>query len=591
MPEERPVRRVTNHFGRFAAFRDLAGLTHRDLAADLAPAIMVSVLSVPQGVAYALIAGLPPAMGLYATAVPAIVGSLFRSSAHVITGPTNALCLLVGTVVASQSDGDPVLMATTLAVLTGAIQFAAGFFRTGSLVDYISSPVVLGYVTGAGVLIAVGQLHHATGTAGVRGNLFQQLLGWAEGLQTVNVLTLGLTAATVAILLALRFIDRRIPGPLVVMSAGIGLSASVGLSAHGVVTIADIAAVPQGLPPFTPPDWAQMPGLLSAALACTILSFVESSSVARSIASESGQTLDTSAEFAGQGLANIAAGLTGSFVTSGSLARSALNYTAGAKTRLSGVLSGFIMIGVLLVLGPIVDLTPIAVLAGLLVVLAADLVNLKRIRRTVSVTRSDAMAFAGTVAATWILPLDQAILVGVAISIVLFLRKARLLTVRELSPDENGRLHEFPLDVAPGSAGSPIRFIHLEGALFFGAAGELRAAIEGISGDPRVRVLVLRIKRTQGIDASTAEVLVAQGLKMKERGQHLLLVGMEQKVLELLKRAGIHDALDEAQLFPTSGGVFEAASGAVRRAVELLDDPTIDDPLVRWAMNTNRKKS
>ncbi|MEO1173306.1 MAG: STAS domain-containing protein, partial [Myxococcota bacterium] len=106
-----------------------------------------------------------------------------------------------------------------------------------------------------------------------------------------------------------------------------------------------------------------------------------------------------------------------------------------------------------------------------------------------------------------------------------------------------------------------------------------------------VRVLVLRIKRTQGIDASTAEVLVAQGLKMKERGQHLLLVGMEQKVLELLKRAGIHDALDEAQLFPTSGGVFEAASGAVRRAVELLDDPTIDDPLVRWAMNTNRKKS
>lgn len=577
------------HLARFTTFRDLKEIRLHNVRNDVSAAIAVAFLSVPQGIAYALIAGLPPAMGLYAAAWPAIVGGLFRSSTHVVTGPTNALSLLVGTIVATQVSDDPIAMAATLAVLTGVIQVSAGVLKLGSVVDYISSAVVLGYITGAGVLIGVGQLKHATGTSGDGGTLAQQLVSWAAGLAHINPPTLLLSTATVATLLIFRKLDRRIPGAVFVMLLGIAVSWGFDLSAWGVMTVADINQVPSGLPPLTLPHWRQFPDLMTAAIACMVLSFVESSSVARAIASDTGQDLDMSAEFAGQGLANLAAGFSGSFVTSGSLTRSVLNQRAGASTRLSSVLSGLLMLAVLLFLGPLVDLTPIAVLAGLLLVVAAGLIDRKRIARTLSVTKSDAVAFLSTLLATWTLRLDHAILVGVGISVALFLRQVRLLTVRELSPDENGRLHEYPLDRAPGAKGSPIRFIHLEGALFFGSAGELRAALESMTADPRVKVLILRIKHAQGLDGSAAAVLVEHGRKMRSNGQHLLLVGVENAALALLQRAGILEVLDHDHLFPTSGKLFEAVSGAVHRAIELIDTPEVDDPLVRWAETSLEK--
>ncbi|MEM6733262.1 MAG: SulP family inorganic anion transporter, partial [Myxococcota bacterium] len=341
--------------------------------------------------------------------------------------------------------------------------------------------------------------------------------------------------------------------------------------------------VPGHLPPLTLPEWELAPSLISAAAACAVLSLVESSSVARSIASDTGQRIDASVEFAGQGLANVAAGLTGGFATSGSLTRSGLNHRIGARTRLSSTLSGVMMLAVLVSLGPVVDHTPIPVLAGVLFVVAADLIQLSRIRGVLRVSKSDAAAFLVTLLATWVLPLDQAIEVGIGISIVLFLRRARLLSVRELTPDLRGRLREFAVNAAPGAAGSPIRFIHLEGSLFFGAATELRDGLDTIADDPGTQVLVLRIKRAQHVDYSTAEVLAALSHRMRKRGQHLLLVGMSPDTLSLLERAGVVAAVGDEHVFPTETGLFEAAAKAVRRAVELTGRDDLEDPLIAWA--------
>ncbi|MEL6548336.1 MAG: SulP family inorganic anion transporter, partial [Myxococcota bacterium] len=379
-------------------------------------------------------AGVPPALGLYAAAVPAIVGGLFRSSNHVVTGPTNALSLLIGTLTASQTAADPLTFVTTLTVMTGLIQLLGGYLRLGSVVDYISTPVVTGYITGAGTLIIIGQLANATGSPGARGDVWTQLRAWVAGLGDTQPLTLAITVATVALLLGLGRFVPRVPGALTVMLLGIGLSFAFDLSAYGVATVYDVSPVPMGLPPLTTPDWQLMRQLGSAAFACTVLSFVESSSVGRAIARETGERLDMSTELAGQGLANLLGGFAGAFVTSGSLTRSALNHRAGAKTRLSGVYSGLLMLGVLLVLGPIVNLTPIAVLAGLLLTVAVRLIDLERIRHILAVRWSDAAAFVVTVGATWTLPLDQAIEVGIALSLVSFLRRARLIEPQELSP-------------------------------------------------------------------------------------------------------------------------------------------------------------
>ncbi|MFT5685916.1 MAG: SulP family sulfate permease [Myxococcota bacterium] len=536
-------------------------------------AVGVVTLSVPQGVAYAMIAGLPPAMGLYATCIPAIVGSLLRSSKHVVAGPTNALSLLVGGALVGQS-ADPMSAAITLALLVGLMQVGAGLLRLGSVVDYISSPVVLGYISGAGVLIGVGQLHNITGTSGPKGGLLETLEGWiAVGPAGADPLTVGFAVATVVLLVAMHKLIPKIPGAVIAMVLAIGVNMALSLELVGLRVIADIAPIPVGLPPLTIPDPSLIVGLIPAAVACTVLSLVESSAIARSIASETGQRLSASREFFGQGMANIAAAFFGGYPISGSLSRSALNAQLGAKTRWAGVLSGVLMLVVMLVLGPIVDHTPIAALAGLLLVVAAQLIDVSKIRRTIQTRPADGIAFGVTFIAALLIPLNQAIYLGVGISVVLFLQRARMISVLEMVIGPNGRLRAIsdplPDETLPEdfSRCGRIKILHVEGVLFFGAAGELQAALDEAAEG--VDVLVVRIKRTQGIDVTIIDVLESVAVAMERRGQHLLLVGMKPRVMAALRRAGAVEVLGKDALFPSRKRWFAAMNEAIESAIEL----------------------
>jgi len=553
---------------------DLRGYRRSDLARDAVAAAAVIFLAVPQGVAYALIAGLPPAMGLYAAAAPAIVGSLFRSSRHVITGPTNALSLLVGAAVAAGLGASPAETAVTLALMVGAMQFAAGALRLGAVVDYISSPVVLGYITGAGVLIGAGQLHNLTATEGPGGHLLAKLAGWAGAIADADGLSVGLGVATVLLLVILRRVNRKVPGAIIAMAAGIIADLVFDLQALGVTVIADIAPVPAGLPPLTVPSLDHIGALLPVAVAATVLSLVESSAVARSIASRTGQKLDANVEFVGQGLANLAAAFTGGYPTSGSLSRSALNERLGARSRLAGVLAGVAMLLVLLLLGPLVDHTPIACLAGLLLVVAWDLIDGPQIRRLFKTRRSDGLAFTVTMLSCWVMSLDKAIYLGVGISLVFFLRQARLLVIRDLAVDDEGRLREVDSSAPAGSfdACESIRVLHVEGSLFFGAAGELRDYLDEASRADGLVALVVRLKRTRGLDATTAAALSAVSESMTARGRRLLLVGMRPEAMETLRGSGAADTIGVENLFPTQPTWFAAMKRAVALALTLLDD-------------------
>jgi len=551
---------------------------------ELMAAVTVASMSVPQGVAYALIAGLPPAVGLVAGGIPAIVGSLFRSSRHVVSGPTNALSLLVGTSVAAQFD-DPVTAAATLALLVGGMQIAAALLRLGAVVDYVSAAVVTGYVTGAGILIGAGQLGNVIGTQGVRGDLVTQLGHWVGTLDDAHGPTLAVSLTTIAIILGLRRVVSKSAAALIAVGLGVVATVALGLGDRGVRLVSDLASVPQGLPPLQMPDLSLVSSLVPIALAGVLLSLVESTSVARSIAGRTGQRLDLGLEFFGMGLANLASGLFGAFPVSGSLSRSAINEQSGARTRFAGALSGVIMLGVLLGLGPIVDRMPIASLAGLLVIVAVDLVDVKRIRRLLSATFADRFAFLGTLVGTWILPLDQAIAVGVAVNIVLFLRQSQLLLVREMIVDEETfRLREVePEDVPEGQPRS-IRVLHLEGPLFFGAAGALERAMQEIVVDPEARFLIVRLKRTRGLDFTTAEVFRTVHERLAAHGRTLLMVGMRRGEMETLDRSGLSEALDESQIYPTQPGWFVAMNEALAYALEHLpeDHPDRDSILAEY---------
>jgi SulP family sulfate permease len=374
-----------------------------------------------------------------------------------------------------------------------------------------------------------------------------------------------------------------VPSAIVALSLGILVDVAFGLESRGVRVVSDLAPIPGGLPPLTLPSIALTFDLLPVAAACTVLSLVESNAVARSIAARTGQRLDARREFLGQGLANTAAALTGGYPVSGSLARSALNAQAGARTRVAGVMAGALMIGALLVVGPVLDHTPLAILAGLLLVIAWDLVDVPKIRATLSASWPDALAFGFTLLGTWSLNLDQAIYLGVGISIVTFLRKARLLTVRELVINESGHLQEVALGARLETLRrcQVIRILHVEGPLFFGSAGELRRLIDDVLTDPAVEVIILRVKRASSLDMTAAEVLATTATMMRGQNRHLLLVGMRSDALPVLERSGAAEAIGEKNLFPARDRWFAALEAARERAIELTTSHDHDCALAR----------
>ncbi|MEQ1503457.1 MAG: SulP family inorganic anion transporter [Myxococcota bacterium] len=555
------------------AFLDLADLDPRAVRRELFPALAVAIMGIPQGIAYALIAGLPPAMGLYASAVPAIVGALLRSSRQVIVGPTNAVSLLFATSIAARME-DPVSAAATLALLVGALQVGAGFLQLGSLVDYISAAVVTGYVTGAATQIAVGQLANATGTHAQPGDILTRFGSWLGSLGDADPYAIGLATLSVVIVVWLRrYLPRGVP-MLIALLATTAVTWLFSLHEQGVQVIRDLAPIPAALPPIELPALHGAIALFPAAVATTVLSLVESTSIARTLASKSGERFDVTTDFVGLGAANLAAAFFGGYPVSGSLARSALAAELGGRTRLVGVGAGLAMIVVGASLGPVVNFAPIPGIAGVILIVAADLIDVKRIRALLSAGSTDRFAFLGTVLGAWILPLDQAIYVGVGISIVLFLRRARLLIVRELvlAPDKTFR--EVELGALLGGEAvrcASIRVVHVEGPLFFGAAGELEQALFSLIDDPEVRVVIVRLKRAHGIDFTTAAVLEHAHAVMAAGGRHLMLVGMRKDVMERLENIGVAEAFAEGELYPTEPGWFQAMHHALERAVELVD--------------------
>lgn len=543
----------------------------------------VLFLTVPQGLAYATVAGLPPAMGLYAAGIPTIVGSLVHSSKQIIVGPTNALSLLVGGAVLAASSHSPVEVALALALGVAVFQLVATALRLSAMVDYVSSPTVLGYITGAGVLIAVGQLHHLTTTEGPRGRLWTTLGGWIEALPQADSLSLFIGGLTIAMLVLLRFVGhrlgRRLPAALLVMVFGIAADLALDLESRGLRVLSDLSPIPTGLPPLTLPSPALALELAPFAFACAMLSLVESNAIARSIAARTGQHLDSKREFLGQGLANLSAAFCGGYPVSGSLVRSSLNEQSGGKSRAAGVLTGVLMLVVLLSLASLFDHTPLCCLAGLLVIVGWDLIDFRRIRKVLRTSWGDGLTFAVTMIGTWVLPLDKAIYLGVGLSLVWFLRKARLLTVRELVMTPAGLLQEHSLTAPLGEHRrcSMIRLIQVEGALFFGSAGELRVALDKVALEPGVRVLIVRVKRAKGLDVTVAEAFASLAAGMRERGQHLLLAGMNADMMRVLERSGAAKVIGAEQLFPTQTKWFAALEAAKQRALVLVGDAHDED--------------
>jgi SulP family sulfate permease len=402
--------------------------------------------------------------------------------------------------------------------------------------------------------------------------------------------------ATAAAIIVVKRLSHKLPAAAVVIGGATLLSAWLGLDTQGLRVVRDIAPIEGGLPSLSYPDLTLVVKLIPVAVAVTLLSLVESTSVARSIAGRTGQRLNLSTEFTGEGVANLLAAFFGGYPTTGSLSRSALNEREGATSRLAGFFSGLFVLIAVFGFGSTLNYTPTASLAGLLLVVAVGLVDRPHIARIFRSTKSDRIAFLTTLAGTFFLHLDQAIYVGVGISLVLFLRQARMLAIRDLVIDSGGRLREAAPSGRPSSdpdalpdSGSTycdqVQCINVEGSVFFGAAGELQTALDDVAQNLNIQVLVIRLKRARNMDVTTVDVLLDFARQWRSGGRHVLLVGMLPGFDAYLRKTGAVDELGSDNVFPQqTDHWFSALEDALTRAYELVGEDHTCDPcnLEEW---------
>lgn len=527
---------------------------------DFSASLTVVCLAAPQCIAYAMIAGIPPVMGLYAATLPTMIAAILRSSRLTVTGPTNAISLLVLIGVTSFPMESPTTIAVTLAFMAGILQLLLYLTRLESLISFVSQPVVTGYITGAGVLIGIAQLPNITRTEADGTNILTQVLNWVEGVGAAHPPSIIIAITTIVITIGLRYWSKRIPTEMVALLVMTVTTQMLGLAERGVLLVQDLEPIPEGLPAFTLPHFGLMSEMFPLALAIAMLSLVESTSVSRAIATRIGERLSLRKEVFGQAMANISASFISGYPTSGSLARSALNESSNAASRLSALLSGVWMLLIIVLLGRWVNLIPLPALGGLLVLIARRLVRIPMLKRIWKSTYGDRWSMVGTLLGTWLLPLDQAIYLGVTIGVVSFLQRTRSLRSSSILIHDKGYTQsDKPIEACP--------FVHitqLEGSLYFAAAESLQEAIEQASAQSTAKTIIVRLRRTQHMDYTIASTLIIAAKNLHKTNRNLILVGLQEAEANWLQSVDTENIFHDKNLYPTQTQWFDAMRCAIQ---------------------------
>lgn len=541
----------------------------RFLRKDVIAGITVAFLDVPQGIAYAIIAGLPPVYGLYASVVNSLVTSALSHSRFVVSGPTNAVALMVAGVVTRFSPemrANPAGAIALLTLMVGAVQLALGFLKLGNLSQFISRTVLVGFTSGAGLLIAMGQIGPMLGIHAHGEMAIAKAWKTFSGISAVHWPSAVLGVGTVTIILVGRRYLPRFPWPLIAVVASSISVAIFDLEAKGVALVGD---VPSTLPPFTVPtlDVRLLADLAQGALAIAILGCIASLSIAKSIAVTTGDRVDANRDFIGLGAGHFIGGLFHCMPGCGSFTRSALIVQAGAQTRLAGIFCSLTVLLVIVALAPAARFIPMPALAGMLVVLGVGFLKWKHIKVSLRSTKSDATVLFATFVCTLVLHLETAIYVGVLCSLGLFLRKASAPHLVEYDVmGETMREIRDPKD----RTNPEVSIIHVEGELFFGAAELFEEEVRRLARDPNIRVVILRMKNARHLDATAVMALDGLAKFMKETGRKLLISGASAEVMRVLVNSGIAAQLGENSIFQAEENLTAATRKALLAAREFL---------------------
>jgi SulP family sulfate permease len=559
------------------------------LTDDLVAAIIVTIMLIPQSLAYAFLAGLPPEVGLYASIAPLIAYAIFGTSRALAVGPVAVVSLMTAVAVgriAEQGTPEYMTVALVLAFLIGLFLILLGFLRLGFLANFLSHPVISGFITASGIIIAASQLKHILGIRMDGRNLLDLVISLASHVRDVNIPTLIIGSAAIAFLFWVRSGLKPVLTRLGLHSRLAELAAKAGPIGAVIVTtlaaslfslgdtgVAIVGNIPQGLPPLTLPsfDPALWSDLIGSAVLISIIGFVESVSVAQTLAAKRRQRIDVDQELIGLGAANVAAGLTGGYPVTGGFARSVVNFDAGARTPAAGAYTAVGIMLAALFLTPLLYNLPKATLAATIIAAVLSLVDLKALSRTWRYSKSDFAAMAATILGTLALGVELGVVIGVSLSILLFLYRTsrpHCAIVGRVPGTEHFRNINRHKVVTSQSMVT----LRIDESLYFANARFLEDRVyELVAERPEIKHVVLMCPAVNAIDASALESLEAINHRLKDAGVVFHLSEVKGPVMDRLKRS---DFLGEL-----TGQVFLSQFDAMRALDPDCADATADAAL------------
>ncbi len=545
-------------------------MSRSSVRADALAGLTGAAIVLPQGVAFAAIAGMPPEYGLYTSMVPAVIAALFGSSWHLVSGPTTAASVIMfASLSGIAHPGSPqyISLAITLALMVGVLQLVMGMVRLGALVNFISHSVIVGFTAGAACLIAAKQASSFFGIAIPAGSHLVESIEFLWLFR--EYLHPLVSVVAIVTLLAGILTQRRFGGMSMIIALLTGSAAAAlfnlvfGEQTSGIKMV---GALPQNLPPLSMPDFSleTLRQLSPLALAMTIFALTEAVSIARSISLKSGQSIDGNQEFIGQGLSNICGSFFSSYVATGSFNRSGANYDAGARTPLAAAMAGVLLVALVLLIAPLTSYLPKAAVAGLLFLVAWRLINFGQIHKILRADKNEAIILGIVFFGTIFFSIEFAILAGVILSLMIFLRKTSRPRISPRVPDPESRTRKFVYGQFHPEC-PQLKILRIDDSLYFGSVAHVGELFRRYREHyPEQKHLFLLTKGIAQVDVAGSELIVNEARERRAIGGDLYMYQLRNTASKVFDRGGYHEEIGDAN-------IFEAKEEAIPAIFDRLD--------------------
>jgi high affinity sulfate transporter 1 len=553
--------------------RDWLRAYERDrLGRDAMAGAIVTALVVPQALGYAAIAGVPVQVGLYAIPVALVAYALLGSSPHVSVGPVSTVSVVSGSIVAAQAGGDPdraVALTVALALLSGLFLVVAGLLRTGWVAEFLSKPIVSGFVFGLSIVIVVGEIPSLLGIDSERGTVLVRLVTLARDVWSLDPLTAAVGLGSLVVLFAGARLAARVPWGLLVVVVTLAASHLLGFADRGIAVVGE---VPRGLPvPGLPSiTWADVTALVVPAAGLALVGLAESLSAARLFAAEGGYRIDTDQEFVATGAANLASGLFGGLGVAGSLSKTAAVVRAGASSQVASLFAALLSFGVLLLLAPSLSALPRAVLSAVVIHAVWGLMDTDALRRYARIRNNDLVAATGALLGVIVLGTLAGLLVAVAMSLLGLVYRASRVEVEELGRISGEKAAWGSIERHPERERVPgILLLRLSAPVFWvNASAVEEQVIAAVDEAADILALILDLEATNQLDTTSTDMLHHLLGRLRRRGVDLYLVRVMFQARVVLKRSGLRDAIGDDHLWRTISQGVKRAKRDLRPAAD-----------------------